>query len=90
LILQDASGDVFIGKVWPGFTAYPDFLNPKTIQYWQNEVRLALSLDSVTVGGKHTVHYHQEEWTGTWEGEGSMGGGGGERERERERESDVE
>ena len=36
--MQDASGNVFIGKVWPGFTAYPDFLNPKTIQYWQNEV----------------------------------------------------
>ena len=36
--MQDASGGVFIGKVWPGFTAYPDFLNPKAIQYWQNEV----------------------------------------------------
>ena len=37
-MLQDANNDVFIGKVWPGYTAYPDFLNPKAIQYWQDEV----------------------------------------------------
>ena len=37
-MLQDVNGNVFIGKVWPGYTAYPDFLNPKTVQYWQNEV----------------------------------------------------
>ena len=62
--LQDASGDVFIGKVWPGFTAYPDFLNPKTIQYWQNEVRVAQDL-SLSLWEEATPSItHQEEWTG--------------------------
>ena len=48
MLLQDASGNVFIGKVWPGYTAYPDFLNPKTAQYWQDEVsKVILIQDSV-------------------------------------------
>lgn len=76
MILQDASGDVFIGKVWPGFTAYPDFLNPKTIQYWQNEVRVALCLGLLLWEEATPSITHQEEWTGRWEGGGSMRGRG--------------
>ena len=37
---QDANNDIFIGKVWPGYTAFPDFLNPSTTKYWQSEVRV--------------------------------------------------
>ena len=29
---------MFIGKVWPGFTAFTDFMNFDTHQYWQNQV----------------------------------------------------
>ena len=36
--LQDQSGEVFVGKVWPGLCAFPDFLNPATAGYWQNQV----------------------------------------------------
>ena len=36
---QDKNGNVFIGKVWPGYTAFPDFANFDTHKYWQNQVR---------------------------------------------------
>ena len=38
LFLQDGSKNVFIGKVWPGTTAFPDFFNPKANTYWQKQV----------------------------------------------------
>ena len=79
--MQDASGGVFIGKVWPGFTAYPDFLNPKAIQYWQNVVS---GLIWVLSGGRKPHHPLRGQADGSKRGGG--GGGRGERGREGERE----
>ena len=36
--LQDKNGNVFTGKVWPGITAFLDFFNPVTPQYWSDQV----------------------------------------------------
>ena len=38
IFVKDKNGKIFIGKLWPGFTAYPDFLNPKTFEYWGQQV----------------------------------------------------
>ena len=35
---QDKNGNVFIGRVWPGYTAFTDFMNFDTHQYWQDQV----------------------------------------------------
>jgi alpha-glucosidase (family GH31 glycosyl hydrolase) len=34
IFIKQANGNVFTGKVWPGVTAFPDFTNPKTQNYW--------------------------------------------------------
>ena len=38
VFLKDKSGNIFIGKVWPGLTAFPDFLNSKAAAYWEEQV----------------------------------------------------
>ena len=37
-VSQDKNGNVFIGKVWPGHTAFTDFMNFDTHSYWQDQV----------------------------------------------------
>uniref|UniRef100_A0A803T655 P-type domain-containing protein n=1 Tax=Anolis carolinensis TaxID=28377 RepID=A0A803T655_ANOCA len=34
VFINNTQGEPLIGKVWPGLTAYPDFSNPDTHQWW--------------------------------------------------------
>jgi alpha-glucosidase len=38
IFIKNSTGDIFVGKVWPGLTAFPDFLNPKTTDWWYSQI----------------------------------------------------
>ncbi|XP_004639568.1 lysosomal alpha-glucosidase isoform X2 [Octodon degus] len=38
VFITNETGQPLIGKVWPGPTAFPDFTNPKTLDWWQDMV----------------------------------------------------
>ena len=39
IFIRKSDGRTLIGKVWPGLTAFPDFLNPDTQVYWTKWIR---------------------------------------------------
>lgn len=34
VFIKNFDGSLFVGEVWPGLTVFPDFMNPKIIDYW--------------------------------------------------------
>ncbi|CAI8017777.1 Alpha-glucosidase, partial [Geodia barretti] len=42
--IKDKNGNVFIGRVWPGYTAFTDFMNFDTHSYWQDQIASFLQL----------------------------------------------
>ncbi|XP_042525958.1 lysosomal alpha-glucosidase [Dipodomys spectabilis] len=38
VFITNATGQPLIGKVWPGSTAFPDFTNPETLNWWRDMV----------------------------------------------------
>jgi alpha-glucosidase len=38
LFIKKGNGEVFIGKVWPGTTAFPDWLHPNASSWWATQV----------------------------------------------------
>ncbi|KAM6905326.1 lysosomal alpha-glucosidase [Xenentodon cancila] len=39
VFIKNATGDILIGKVWPGPTVFPDFTNAETGQWWEDCIR---------------------------------------------------
>uniref|UniRef100_W5L3G3 Alpha glucosidase 2 n=1 Tax=Astyanax mexicanus TaxID=7994 RepID=W5L3G3_ASTMX len=39
VFITNSSGDLLIGKVWPGLTAFPDFSNPDTHEWWYQNLK---------------------------------------------------
>ncbi|KAH3374626.1 hypothetical protein KXV52_009106 [Aspergillus fumigatus] len=38
VFIKNPDGTLYIGAVWPGFTVFPDWHNPKAFDYWANEL----------------------------------------------------
>jgi alpha-glucosidase (family GH31 glycosyl hydrolase) len=34
VFIKNSNGNIFVGKVWPGYTAYPDFTHPNASDFW--------------------------------------------------------
>jgi alpha-glucosidase (family GH31 glycosyl hydrolase) len=50
--VKRASGETFIGKVWPGFTAFPSFFPPQTAKWWGDHIakfRAAVPVDGLWI-----------------------------------------
>lgn len=47
--IKDENGEVYIGKVWPGDSVFPDFLNEKVKKWWANlhEELVVLGVDGI-------------------------------------------
>ncbi|KAL1919422.1 uncharacterized protein VTP21DRAFT_2115 [Calcarisporiella thermophila] len=39
IFLKNEKGKNIVGNVWPGYTLFPDFLNPKTSEWWERHIR---------------------------------------------------
>ncbi|XP_043091754.1 LOW QUALITY PROTEIN: lysosomal alpha-glucosidase [Puntigrus tetrazona] len=40
VFIKNSTGQILIGKVWPGPTAFPDFTNPTTRDWWMDCIRV--------------------------------------------------
>ena len=38
VFVKQQSGDIFIGQVWPGYTAFPSWFGANTQQWWKNHI----------------------------------------------------
>ena len=38
VFVKQQSGDIFIGQVWPGYTAFPSWFGSNTQQWWKNQI----------------------------------------------------
>ncbi|KAI9931271.1 hypothetical protein ASPWEDRAFT_101185 [Aspergillus wentii DTO 134E9] len=40
VFIKNPDGSLYIGSVWPGYTVFPDWHNPKAYEFWANELAL--------------------------------------------------
>ncbi|KAK9816809.1 hypothetical protein WJX72_005317 [[Myrmecia] bisecta] len=38
IFLRDLTGGLYLGQVWPGAVHFPDFMNPKTSDWWARQI----------------------------------------------------
>uniref|UniRef100_A0A4W4EG98 Lysosomal alpha-glucosidase n=1 Tax=Electrophorus electricus TaxID=8005 RepID=A0A4W4EG98_ELEEL len=52
VFIKNLTGQMLIGKVWPGATAFPDFTNPDAVSWWEECIRdfhASVSLDGLWI-----------------------------------------
>eukprot|EP00475_Leptophrys_vorax_P026380 TRINITY_DN3720_c0_g1_i2.p1 TRINITY_DN3720_c0_g1~~TRINITY_DN3720_c0_g1_i2.p1 ORF type:complete len:685 (-),score=109.37 TRINITY_DN3720_c0_g1_i2:759-2813(-) len=47
VFIKTGKGNIFVGKVWPGLTAFPDFSHPNSSEYWQGLIKTFIQEVSV-------------------------------------------
>uniref|UniRef100_A0A146UTA2 alpha-glucosidase n=1 Tax=Fundulus heteroclitus TaxID=8078 RepID=A0A146UTA2_FUNHE len=38
VFIRDSTGELLVGRVWPGDCYFPDFTSPKAVEWWGNEI----------------------------------------------------
>lgn len=46
VFLKENNGSIYKGVVWPGVTAFPDWFDPATQPYWDNEFELFFNAEN--------------------------------------------
>jgi len=63
-IRSGKTGNPFVGRVWPGNTVFPDFLNPKSYDYWYQSIKEFLDLvpvDGIWIDMNEVANFCQGE-----------------------------
>ncbi|ORX78974.1 putative alpha-glucosidase [Basidiobolus meristosporus CBS 931.73] len=49
VFIKNPDGSIYIGQVWPGYTAFPDWFAPNTQQWWTSQIKNFM--DDVAIDG---------------------------------------
>ena len=63
VFLKNHDKTLFVGKVWPGPTAFPDFMHPRTTAWWIDEIKRfenMVPIDGLWIG-THSIFQFGEE-----------------------------
>eukprot|EP00276_Gloeochaete_wittrockiana_P018185 CAMPEP_0184341240 /NCGR_PEP_ID=MMETSP1089-20130417/9855_1 /TAXON_ID=38269 ORGANISM="Gloeochaete wittrockiana, Strain SAG46.84" /NCGR_SAMPLE_ID=MMETSP1089 /ASSEMBLY_ACC=CAM_ASM_000445 /LENGTH=975 /DNA_ID=CAMNT_0026669427 /DNA_START=135 /DNA_END=3059 /DNA_ORIENTATION=+ len=66
--IKDANGNAFSGKVWPGYTIFPDFFHPNALSFWSGQISSFLAtvpVDGLWIDMNEISNFCQGECNGT-------------------------
>ncbi|XP_065324728.1 lysosomal alpha-glucosidase-like isoform X2 [Gordionus sp. m RMFG-2023] len=51
IFIKNAYNKLFVGRVWPGLTVWPDFFNPSVLKYWGDQFERFETQDEIVLDG---------------------------------------